>query len=188
LIYCKGDNELTDEDLDNISVFALQLEGSGLSTSTYNNLRRFFRHKLKLDTEYLVYRRMEILSGVTPWFYDMCNKSCCLYVKRHAALTHCPHCKTLRYHTNGKPIARWSYLPLIPRIKAWYESLPMIKKLQYRSRRVTVPGEISDVFDGTVYRDLLKRLVIVDGGVSKLRHTYFTDGRDIALGASTDSF
>ncbi|KAF8583624.1 hypothetical protein K439DRAFT_1617331 [Ramaria rubella] len=36
-----GDNELTDEDLDNISAFTLHLEGSGLPWSTFNCMHCF---------------------------------------------------------------------------------------------------------------------------------------------------
>jgi hypothetical protein len=53
-----GEHELTDDDMDHISAFALRMEGSGLPRSTYNNLRRFFRHKLNMDTEYRVVGRV----------------------------------------------------------------------------------------------------------------------------------
>ena len=36
-----GDNELTDDDMDNTCAFALRVSGSGLPRSTYNNMRRF---------------------------------------------------------------------------------------------------------------------------------------------------
>jgi hypothetical protein len=181
-----GGSELTNEDLDNISAFALRLQGSGLSRSTYHNLRRFFRHKLSLDTEYLMYRRMEILSGVKPTFYDMCSASCCLFVGPFAEHIQCSFCLRSRHHFNGKPIARFSYLPVIPRIQGWFGNEAMIRQLQYRSHRESIPEQISDVFDGSHYQKLLNTYVSIDG--TDLEHKYFSDHRDIALGGSTDGF
>ena len=155
--------ELTDDGLDNISMFALHMEGTGLSRSTHVNLRCFFRHKLNIDTEYLMYRCMEILSGVTPVFYDMCNKSCCLFVAGLLGHRECPMCNAPHFHENGKVITQWPYLPIIPRFKAWYQSLPMIERLKYRGKYIHTPDEIADVFDGANYRTLLRTDVIVDG-------------------------
>ena len=90
-----GQMELTDDDLDNISIFALCMEGTGLSQSTHVNLHHFFRHKLNIDTEYLMYHCMEILSGVTPVFYDMCNNSCCLFVAGLSGHRECPIVRAL---------------------------------------------------------------------------------------------
>src|SRR3977135_179932 len=131
------------------------MEGSGLPHSTYLNMRRFFRHKLKLNTEYLMYRRIKILSGVKPKFYDTCPRSCCLFVGRFEAHTICPYCDAPRCHPNGKPVARFSYLPIIPRVQAWFKSLSMITRLKYRSGFHHTPGHYSDVFDGSNYQTLL---------------------------------
>jgi hypothetical protein len=126
--------ELTDEDMDNISAFALHLEGSGIPRSTYQHLQNFFQCKLNIDTEYLMYCRMEMLSGVKPTFHDMCSNSCCLFVGPFAAASHCPFCQITCYHPNGRPIARFSYIPMIPRFQAWYQSMPMIDHLAKRHR------------------------------------------------------
>lgn len=181
-----GNSELTDGDMDNISAFALRMEGAGLPRTSYLNLRRFFRHKLALDTEYLMHRRIEILSGVKPTFFHMCINNCLLYVGQFSEHSECPICGAPRYHTNGKPAAQFSYLPLIPRLQAWYECIPMIQRLKYRSEYSRTPGEMSDIFDGSHYRSLLDRLVVVNG--EQQSHKYFSDPRDIALGGSTDGF
>ena len=172
--------------MDNISAFALRMEGAGLPRFTYLNLRKFFRHKLALDTEYLMHRRIKILSGVKPTFYDMCNTNCLLFIGPFSQHTHCAVCGEPRYYDNGKPIARFSYLPIISRLQAWYECIPMVERLKYRSEYTQTPGEISDVFDGTRYKSLCDDLVVVNG--QQLPHKYFSDSRDIALGGSTDGF
>jgi hypothetical protein len=178
--------ELTDEDMDNISAFALCLEGSGIPRSTYQHLQKIFQCKLNIDTEYLMYCRMEMLSGVKPTFHDMCSNSCCLFVGPFAAASHCPFCQIARYHPNGRPIARFSYLPMIPRFQAWYQSTPMIERLKYQTQCDHTAGEITDVFDGQNYLTLLDTFVNINGSIQA--HKYFSDHWDITLGGSTDGF
>jgi hypothetical protein len=180
-----GENQLTDNDLDNICAFALHMEGSGFPCSTYDNLRWFFRCKLNLDTEYLMYRHIEFLSGIKPTFYDMYNKSCLLFVDSFKDLMHCSFCGLPHYHANNKPIAHFLYLP-IPHMQGWYECLSMIDCLKYHSQHTHEPGEYHDVFDGSHYCTLQDRHVEVLGQM--LAHKYFSDARDITLGASTDGF
>jgi hypothetical protein len=162
------------------------MEGSGLPRATYQHLRKLFSHKLNLDTEYLMYRRMEILSGVKPVFYDMCTNLCCLFVGPFADHQNCAICGGPRFHINTKPIARFSYLPIIPRFQAWYGSVAMIERLNYRSQHRHNINEIHDVFDGSNYQQLLHSHVVLDG--TQLPHRYFSDARDIAFGGSTDGF
>jgi hypothetical protein len=202
-----GGSELTSDDLDTISAFALRMEGSGLPRLTYLNLHRFFQHKLSLGSEYLMHRRIETLSGVKPIFYDMCTKSCCLFVGLFSSQSHtyemhtkscclcvgsfsnhtqCLFCQEPRYNGNNKPVAQLAYLPLIPRIQAWFESPTMIARLKYRSQHVYAPDGYSDVFDGSHYRSLQECNVHVNG--EKLNHKYFSDPRDLAFGGSTDGF
>jgi hypothetical protein len=179
-------HELTDDYMDHINTFALCMEGSRLPQSTYNNLRRFFQHKLHMDTEYLMYWQIELLSGVTPILYGMCDQSCCLLIDSHKEHTQCPECHNPRYHANGKPIARFPYLPIIPWLIAWYESLLMIECLKYHSTHESIEGQVSTVFDGSHYHSLLNTYVEVEG--AQLGHKYFLDHRDIALRGSTDGF
>lgn len=62
----------------------------------------------------------------------------------------------------------------------------MIEQLKYRSQHGHNVHDISDVFDGSVYQDLLRTRVVVDG--TQLSHTFFSDSRDIVFGGSTDGF
>jgi hypothetical protein len=125
-------------------------------------MRRFFRHKLNLDSEYLIQHRIDFLSGVTVVFYDMCPKSCSLYAGEREKRTDCEFCGTLRM-SNGKPACRFSYLPLIPHMKGWFECPEMVRRMSYRSQYNYVPGEISDVFDGEHYKDHRNTYVKLDG-------------------------
>ena len=83
---------------------------------------------------------------------------------------------------------KYSYTPLIPRLWAMFENKDFSKKMQYRSQYKSTPGEVSDVFDGTLYQELqAKKIIITLNGV-ELDKNYFADEHDIALGLSTDGF
>lgn len=151
-----GDSTLTDEDLDSISALALHMEGSGLLQTIYSNLQKFFSNKLKLDTEYLMYHQMEMLSGVLPAIYDMCSGSCCLFVGPFADHMKCAICQNLQFHPDGKPITHFSYLPLIPHLKPWFQSLSTINHLRYQSQYIPMEGETNVIFDGNHYQRLLR--------------------------------
>jgi len=63
----------------------------------------------------------------------------------------------------------------------------LTKQLNYRHTYSTTSGNdnvIRDVFDCSVYQELLEKQVVVDGQTQD--HTYFSDPRDIALGISLD--
>jgi hypothetical protein len=63
----------------------------------------------------------------------------------------------------------------------------MAEKMSYHAHVHTrTPGKSTDVFDGSNYCHLCNKPVNLEGKVYK--HKYFADGRDIALGLSTDGF
>jgi hypothetical protein len=149
-------------------------------------MRRLFRHKLNLDTEYLIQQRIDFLSGTDHVYYDMCRNSCRLYAGDHTELTQCDYCNADRFHPNGKAVARFAYIPLVPRLCGWFQCQKMVEQMDYRHSYVHIPGETSDIFDGQHYLSLQTQRVIIDGVT--LDHNFFSDPRDIALGGSTDGF
>lgn len=79
------------------------------------------------------------------------------------------------------------YLPLIPRLKALAANKSSAGRMRYRAQEHQhEPGTMKDVMDSASYCSLLTRHVVVDG--KTLSHKFFEDGRDVALGLSTDSF
>jgi hypothetical protein len=61
------------------------------------------------------------------------------------------------------------------------------KQLGYQHRYTNSSDSdkiIRDIFDSSIYRDLLEKQVVVDGKIQG--HKYFSDPRDIALGISLD--
>jgi hypothetical protein len=131
--------------------------------------------------------RVVFLSGIKPILYESCPNSCILYVAHNLELDTCPHCKTPRYNAAGKPRELWPYIPLIPRFKAFTTNEHMARLMSYRDKEhMNEPGRIQDVFDGQQYQALKDHQVVLNGKV--LPHKHFSDGRDIALGLSTDGF
>lgn len=130
--------------------------------------------------------RVSFLAGFKPEIYDCCVDSCCCFTGPHADLDKCPYCNQARYHADGAPRKRFTYIPLIPRLVAFAANRPLATRMLYRSEYENRPGFTADVFDSEHYRDLCNRKVKVNG--KTLPHKYFEGPRDIALGLSTDGF
>ena len=131
--------------------------------------------------------RVDFLSGFQREQYDCCVNACCCFVGPHANLTKCPYCSQGRYHPNGKPRKKYTYIPIIPRLVALVGNRRMAEQMQYRAHvHKHSPGKTTDVFDGSHYRSLLSQRVQLNG--NPLNHRFFDDHRDIALGLSTDGF
>jgi hypothetical protein len=177
--------EISERDIDILRAFALKVTDH-LSTKTFAKLPFVFRRDAPPswpETEAHAAR----LSGFKPVKYDCCVDSCALFVGPHANLRQCPKCQKERFNAQGKPRKQFTYLPLIPRLKTFIANLSMAQKMRYRSQEHKYnPNVVKDVFDSTVYQNLLDKRVPVNGELQS--HTYFGDERDIALGLSTDGF
>lgn len=93
------------------------------------------------------------LSGFKPDVYDCCINSCLCYIGPHMKVTTCIYCKEPRFCADGKtPRKCFTYLPIIPRLRAYYRSLSMVDKLKYRGLfKQSTDGTICDVMDGQHY-------------------------------------
>ena len=138
----------------------------------------------KLDT---IRSRMTFLSGLKPEQYDRCPQGCCCFVGPHSSLSKCPYCGLARYHPDGRPRKKYTYIPIIPCLVGFLGNRRIAEQMQYRACvHQHIPGRVNDIFDGTHYRSLQGRNVELHG--RKFAHQYFADDRDIALGLSTDGF
>lgn len=162
-----------------------------MTDETFSKLQRAFPNDT-WSTWKVTKARAEFLAAFKPVPYDCCINTCCCYVGPHAKLEQCPYCKEPRYRPNPDPDApkrprkRFTYVPLIPRLTAFYKSQSMIEKLRYRHVFNHEDGIIKDIMDGKHYARLRAQNVVVDG--KQLLHKFFSDLRDIALGLSTDGF
>ena len=129
------------------------------------------------------------LSRFEPVKFVCCINSCICYTGPYADLDKCPKCETLRLDESGRARRTFSYIPLIPRLRALVSNHTYATQLQYRAdehAKTRRPGTTTDIFDGLHYRSLLRERVIV--GDQTYPHNYFSDHRDIALGFATDGF
>ncbi|KAF7340818.1 hypothetical protein MSAN_02111100 [Mycena sanguinolenta] len=175
---------LTEQDRDNIRAFHLKLV-SKMPRTAYNQMVYAFSHKMDLSSEWVMFHRMALLSGVEPRWFDCCPESCIAYTGAYSELTECPHCNGPRFSPTGKSRRMFCYLPIIPRLQGFFQNPKTIERLLYRANYEHIPGEISDVFDCEHYRSLCDKQVILDG--KTLPHKYFSNKYDICLGVCMDS-
>jgi hypothetical protein len=143
-----------------------------------------------------VQAKARLLAGVEPELYDCCPgpNACMCFTGEHQNLTSCLVCNAPRFNDKGLPRRRFTYIPLIPRLKAAAESHALAEVMQYRARYKHQAGEFGDVFDGENYRRLQDSPIALHGEPLKgeddqpLGIKYFEDPRDVALGLSTDGF
>lgn len=177
-------DDLSDGDKLILRAFALKIR-KHLTDDTFDKLPFVFKSD-PLPSWDEARSRISFLSGLNPILYDCCPNSCCCFVGPHASAEKCPYCDTPRRGSDGRTRKSFVYIPLIPRLTALFKNPDLSTKMKYRSEHVHTPEMISDIFDGSIYRNLLDKRVVVDG--QQLSHTYFSDPRDIALGLSTDGF
>jgi hypothetical protein len=155
-----------------------------LSDRTFNRFAKAFPNSNQ-DSLKMVKKRVRSLAGFQPVRYSCCISSCVCFVGPYEDLTECPNCKEARFKANGKPRKYFDYIPIIPRLQAMSANSAQAEKMRYRANHVHEPGVIRDVFDGSHYQSLLDTIV---PGDEDNPFFYFSDGRDIALGLSTDGF
>lgn len=158
-----------------------------MSDKTYEKLEFAFPES-QFESYKLTKSRVEFLAQFKPVPYDCCPASCCCFVGPHADLDACPYCQEPRYNAQGRPRKRFTYVPLIPRLKAFYEtpSADLAAKMRYRAEFQPDETIIQDYIDGSNYKRLREQNVTVDG--HQFPHRFFEDPRNIALGFSTDGF
>ncbi|KAI0087623.1 hypothetical protein BDY19DRAFT_855282, partial [Irpex rosettiformis] len=174
---------LTEDDLKHLRPFALKVD-SHMPGHTFAKLPYAFPDS-SVPSWKACQQRAANLSGFNPQVYDCCINSCCCFVGTHASATECAYCSSSRYDAYGNRRQEFVYLPIIPRLKKLFSNAEFSSKLRYRSsEHKHTPDVIKDIFDAQIYRSLLSKKVVVNG--KELKHSYFQDDRDLAVGVSTD--
>lgn len=146
-----------------------------------------------LPSEHILRARAGALAGLEPVRYDCCINSHICYAGHYSHLDKCPQCNEPRFsgrdsHGKPRPRRQFLYIPLIPRLIAFFQTLHMAQLMQYRSTRTSTPGVSTDIFDGEHYRQLCSTPITVHNKPVHPPANYFEDNRDIALGLSTDGY
>jgi len=173
--------------LDELKLFALKL-GEPVTERILEQISRLSSYNVQ--SLYHMKKLVDKLSELSATNYHCCTQSCVAFTGPHANLTTCPRCNRPRYHSDGtSPRKVFQYIPLIPRLLAFFLNRELNERMQYRTKghpqaKRESGGHKTDIFDGTHYRGLLKREVTIKG--HHLAHKYFEDPRNIALGFGTD--
>ncbi|EJD33430.1 hypothetical protein AURDEDRAFT_76999, partial [Auricularia subglabra TFB-10046 SS5] len=180
---------LSEEDTNVLRAFSFKMH-ENVSRGTYKRMNTRYFPGLDLGSQESNRARMTFLSGFKPVRYDCCLKICVLFVGKYADLRQCPVCSQDRYigSDDKKPAKQFTYLPVTPRLQALYRNTGTASRQLYQDEatRTHEPGKLRDYVDGTHYRSLLGRPVVLDG--KRLAFKYFGDARDVVLGVSTDGF
>ncbi|GES97704.1 transposase domain-containing protein [Rhizophagus clarus] len=146
------------------------------SEAAFNNIYKVFnRNKMSFNK---IKKILGSIVGIEPKIYDMCVNSCCAFVEVLENERKCKFCKEDRYYSNGKSRKNLPFISIIERLKLQFKNSKRSEELLYRYNYINnigdlVHGNIGDIFDGQIYKELLN-----DG--------YFPDPRDIAFTASCD--
>ena len=152
---------------------------------TFNQMRYTFGDFMDIESEYVALRHFALLTEVEPVLYDCCINSCMCYTGKYKHYSRCRFCNEPRTR-GGKVQRQFSYLPFIPRLQGWFQSLAKIQALSYRENFEHPPGRIKDVFDSEHYRSLLRTKVVVDG--HQQEYCYFNSRYDIAFSFCADGY
>ena len=112
---------ITDKDWDNICAFKLKMI-SNMPHRVYDQLRHAFHHKVDISSEWIILRCLSVLSGLEPKHVDCCINSCVAFTREYVHAEECPFCAEARYSPSCKPRRIFSYLPLIPRLQAFFQA------------------------------------------------------------------
>lgn len=171
-------------DLGLLRAYAFKIE-ERLTQKAFNKLPLVFP-SANVESFKKTEHRVQRLSGFQPVLYDCCINSCVCFTGPYEKLNDCPVCSTGRLDDEGRPRAQFSYLPIIPRLRAMVSNQKHAAKMQYRANYQHKPSQFNDIFDGSHYQTLRKTRIKV--GDETLPYSFFSDPRDIALGLSTDGF
>lgn len=162
--------------LDELKLFALKLR-EPITERVLEQISRLSSYNVQ--SLHHMKRLVDRLSELNAVDYHCCVKSCIAFTGPHTSLTSCPRCDEPQYRSDGKcPRKVFRYLPLIPRLLAFFLNHELNECMNYRAEghpkaKEDSGGLMTDVFDSSHYRGLLKRNVTIDGHC--LGHKYFED-------------
>src|SRR5215510_6805598 len=149
--------EITDEEIAYLRHFTLKVE-SHMTDETFAKLPYAFP-EANISSFKITRARAEFLAAFKPVPYDCCINSCCCYTGPRATAKTCPFCKEPRLNSNGRPRKRFTYVPIIPRLTAYYRNNSFIELLHYRANFAHESDKVKDVMSGKNYARLCKEYV-----------------------------
>lgn len=106
---------ITDEDRDNIQAYQLKII-CNMPCQVFNCMRHAFKHKMDIDSEWVILHHLAVLAGVDPQSYHCCVNSCIAYTLKYLHHESCPFCNEPHYGKGSHSQHVFCYIPLIPQL------------------------------------------------------------------------
>jgi hypothetical protein len=172
------------KDIHTFNYFVMQ----GTTREAYKALWSAFLELEDIRLIYITQKTTARLSGLSPQYIDCCVNLCCCYTGKYETLDCCsfPDCNEPRCDKSKQPQKKFQYLPIMPQLIALFLDKATTEKMGYQHKycKMRDTKNITNIFDGTLYRKLCEQEVTANG--KTFPHRYFSDHRDIALGLSLD--
>ena len=124
--------ELTDEELAYLRHYALKVE-TQMTNDTFSKLAFAFPESMVTFWKFTK-AWVEFLVTFRPVAYNCCITSCCCFVALNSDLTHCPYCHEPRFNSKGQARWQFTYAPLTPWLKAFYQNKEFGHSMLYWSK------------------------------------------------------
>ncbi|EUC62864.1 transposase family Tnp2 protein [Rhizoctonia solani AG-3 Rhs1AP] len=128
--------------------------------------------------------KARLWSGYLPMKFDCCINSCVLFTGYLNEAETCPVCHSARFTWSGVGVNTFTYLPLIPQLRALFACPEMAEKMRYRHNYVNLNGTMADIFDSAHYKKLRRTKVVIEG--QQQPYLFFEEEHEIALGLAAD--
>ncbi|CAG8612899.1 466_t:CDS:2 [Ambispora gerdemannii] len=127
------------------------------------------------QTLYLAKKKLRQLVNIGDNHIDMCVNSCLAFTGEYSANVYCTICNAPRYSTGRKAQKHAIYFPIIERLRLQFADPARVLQLLYRSNHVEDFSKLQDIYDGNLYKEML-------------REELLADSRDIVFSASLDGY
>src|SRR6266581_6374216 len=113
---CSGESSISDHDLHILHPFAMKIRNN-LTASTFYQMSYIFSETGMVNLTKMQ-SHVRALSHFKPVVFACCINSCICYTGQYADLDECPKCKMSHLNGSGQARQTFSYMPLIPRLRA----------------------------------------------------------------------
>ena len=132
LFLCPDEFSISDYDLDILRPFRMKIRNN-LTASTFHEMSYNFS-KAGMKNLAKMRSHVQALSRFEPVIFACCINSCICYAGPYADLDKCPKCETSCLNESGRARQTFSYMPLIPRLRALMSNCTYATRLLLRPR------------------------------------------------------
>ena len=131
-----------------------------LTLKAFKALRYVFP-EISIPSIDVIRTRLKFLSGFNISTYDCCINSCCCFLGSYSEHIICPFCGESRYTADGiSARKKFTYSPLIPRLRSYYENRAMCVEMLYRHEYSNTSNSTTR-HDGDVFQKVKLALILL---------------------------